>query len=182
MAKRPRSPRFLPAEQADFFRYLCERYARPATIIPSARALLGAVTDCCALFPEYGDADLADPALAGRLPALRQALLAFLQVHLEMEFYQWRYSMTWTHLGLAGFDVYVGARERGPTAQQWCDGLSDLELVFEAVDCLGTAEYRVHKYRDARHWRCPSLLEWCRLPPDEEAVLLAELDAEPPEE
>ena len=70
----------------------------------------------------------------------------------------------------------------GPTAQQWCDGLSDLELVFEAVDCLVTAEGRVHKYREARHWRCPSLLEGSRLPPEEEAVLVAELDAEPPEQ
>jgi hypothetical protein len=175
MAKRPRSPRFLPADQADFFRYLCEKYAKPAAIIPSARALLGAVTDCCALFPQYGDADLADPALAGRLSALRRELLSFLQVHLETDFYQWRYSMAWTELALAGFDVRVGARERGPTAEQWCAGLSNLEVLFEAVTCLVTAEGRVRDYRDARHWRCPALLERCRLPAEKEALLLAEL-------
>jgi len=181
VAKLPRSPRSLPAGQAFFFRYLCETYAEPATIIPSARALLAALADCCAVFPEDGDADLTEPALAGRLSALRQELLAFLDAHLDTDHRRWRYSTAWTELALAGYLTPGGARERGPTAQQWCDSLSDLEVVFEAVDCLVTAESRVRKYRDARHWRCPALLERCRLSAEEEAVLVAELDAEPPE-
>jgi len=177
MAKRPKSPRFVPTEQADLFRFLCEEYAKPAMIIPSARALLGAFAACCACFPEEGQADLGDPDIAGRLPALRQELLAFLEVHLETEFYEWRYSMAWTELALARFDVRVGARERGPTAQQWCDGLSELELVFEAVGCLFSAHIRVQDWLLWLDKRESGLELWesVRLPEEEEETLLAEL-------
>jgi len=183
VAKLARSPRFLPAQQADFFRYLCEEYADPAGLLPSARALRAALADCCAVFPEDGDADLAGPALAGQLPVLRQELLSFLETNLKREFYQWRYSMAWTDLGLAGFDVRVGARERGPTAQEWCAGLSDLEVVFEAVDCLVTAHSRVLDWLGCLDLLGSGCDMWksVELPAEEEEVLLAQLDADTPE-
>jgi hypothetical protein len=89
--------------------------------------------------------------------------------------------MAWTGLAQAGFDVRVGARERGPTAQQWCAGLSDIELVFEAVECLFGAYCRVREWREWLYLRGSGLEIWedVRLPSEEEeAVLLAELGAD----
>lgn len=183
VAKRPRSPWSLPAGQSFFLHYLCEQYAEPGAIIPSARALLAALAECCAVFPEYEEADLAAPALASRLWALRQELLAFLDAHLDTDHRSWRYSMAWTELALAGFGARLGQRERGPTAQQWCEGLSDLEVVFETADCLVRAEGRAQSWRYWLYLRGSGreLWESVRLPEEEEAILLAELGADTPE-
>ena len=180
-ARLPKSPQFVPTEQVNLFRLLCEEYAKPAMIIPSARALLGAFAACCACFPESRQADLADPAVVGRLPRLRQELRAFLDAHWEKDGRYWRQSMAWTDLALAGFAVPVGARDREP-AQQWCAGLSELEVLFEAADCLVNADGRLRRWRAWLHLRGSGLEVWesARLPAEEEAVLLAELDAQGP--
>jgi len=160
-----------------FFRYLCEDLAEPGRLLPSARRLLSAFTACCVHLPDEGDADLLDSFFVARLPALREELEAFLQTHLDADGRRWKHSLAWTELALAGYSVSLGQRERGPTAAKWCAGLSDLELVFEAVDCLFTAHMCVQDWLLWLDKRESGLDLWesVRLPEEEENVLVAEL-------
>lgn len=160
-----------------FFRHICEDLTRPGRLLPSARRLLSAFTACCVHLPDEGDADLLDSFFVARLPALREELEAFLQTHLDADGRRWKHSLAWTELALAGYSVSLGQRERGPTAAQWCAGLSDLELVFEAAGCLFTAHVRVQDWLLWLDKRDSGLDLWesVRLPEGEEDVLAAEL-------
>ena len=175
----PRSTRFVPAQQAACFQLMVSEYGAPGRLLPSSRGLFRAFAACAEAFPPYEEADLRHPAVASLLPALRAELTAFLHEKLEAKAPWFDRSGTWTDLACAGFrGVQVGMRKRGPTAQEWCAGLSDLETVFEAADCLDRSAICVERWLDLRDCPLRILRETSQLPAVDEAVLMAELGAD----
>ena len=170
----PGSQRLVPALHAEGLQYLAAEHAT----LPSARALHRAFAACCDAFPDGRDANLADPAVASLIPAVRAELVIFLRAHLGTDRGDWNRSTAWMHLTQAGIpNPYHGVRERGPTAEQWCAGLSSVEVLFEASACLLRARIRLDRWRDTRESTNDAVREAVRLPAEEEAVLLAEVGA-----
>ena len=171
---RPGSQHVIPAVHAEVLQYLAAEHAT----LPSARALHRAFAACCDAFPDGRDANLADPAVASLIPAVRAELVIFLRAHLGTDRGDWNRSTAWMHLTQAGIpNPYHGVRERGPTAEQWCAGLSSVEVLFEASACLLRARIRLDRWRDTRESTNDAVREAVRLPAEEEAVLLAEVGA-----
>ena len=109
---------------------------------------------------------------------MRAELVIFLRAHLGTDRGDWNRSTAWMHLTQAGIpNPYHGVRERGPTAEQWCAGLSSVEVLFEASACLLRARIRLDRWRDTRESTNDAVREAVRLPAEEEAVLLAEVGA-----
>ena len=172
----PQSDQVVPAVHARMFQQLAAEQAKPGALLPSARALHSVFAACCQGFPESGDADLADPGIASLIPALREELTAFLQAHLDDGRGDWHHSTAWMDMADAGLpNPYRGARVRGPTAEDWCAGLSDLETVYDAADCLAPAAIRAEHWWEMRDSSCTAVREAVRLPAEEEAALLAEM-------
>ena len=171
---RPGSQHVIPAVHAEVLQYLAAEHAT----LPSARALHRAFAACCDAFPDGRDANLADPAVASLIPAVCAELVSFLRAHLGTDRGDWNRSTAWMHLTQAGIpNPYHGVRERGPTAEQWCAGLSSVEVLFEASACLLRARIRLDRWRDTRESTNDAVREAVRLPAEEEAVLLAEVGA-----
>jgi len=177
-------PYRLPLKEADLFPFLAEGWARPGRMLPSARPLLAAFTAYCSTFPKDREPDLRHPHLARVMAPLRVELATFLREHWEADHGRWRESSTWLELALAGFpDVRSGMRERGPNPEAWCAGLTDMEVLFEGVECLCSAHRRVLDWLMLLDKRGSGGELWqsVALPGEEEAVLLAELDVDSPE-
>ena len=171
---RPGSQHVIPAVHAEVLQYQAAEHAT----LPSARALHRAFAACCDAFPDGRDANLADPAVASLIPAVRAELVIFLWAHLGTDRGYWSRSTAWMHLTQAGIpNPYHGVRERGPTAEEWCAGLSPVEVLFEAAACLLGAAIRVDHWREMRDSTDEAVREAVRLPAEEEAVLLAEVGA-----
>ena len=150
-------------------------------LLPSARGLYIGFSACCSAFPEGCDVGLAEPAIAALIPAVRKELTTFLRAHLDTDHRHWDKSCAWIHLSQVGVPhPYLGARERGPSAEEWCAGLSDLEAVFEAQDCLVQTAIRVTDWHHLRNSDHELVREGVRLPAEEEAALLAEIAAQAP--
>ncbi len=172
----PSADRPGPAAAAAMFGLVRGMCAGPGVLLPSARGLYAAFSAFCSALPQGRDIDLAESRIAAFIPALRRELVTFLREHLGTERERWDRSTAWMHLSQIGIaHPYLGARERGPTAEQWCAGLSRLEVVFEAETCLVQAFVRVNDWRHLRNSDHELVRESAALPPEEEAVLLAEI-------
>lgn len=178
----PRSHRLVPEQQAAFFQLLISEYGAPGLLLPSSRALFGAFAACASAFAAHGDANLQHPAVAALLPALRAELVSFLQEKLGTKAYWWERSWAWTDLACAGVrGARSDLRQRGPTAEEWCARLSDLETVFEAADCLLTSAMHVERWLECGDSRLRVVRESAQLPAEEAALLVAELGADTPQ-
>jgi hypothetical protein len=175
-AQPKRQPDWLvPVLEAEVFRLLVGDYGRPGMLLPSARPLHRALAACLAVSPPGRQMDLTQPTIASLLPALRAELETFLGSHLGSDRGHWSTSCAWISLQQAGFpNPYLGARQRGPTAEEWCAALSDMETLFEAMDCIIQAGVRAESWWRMHDAREEAVREAVRLSAEEEAGLLAE--------
>jgi hypothetical protein len=171
-----RQPDWLvPVLEAEVFRLLVAEYARPGMLLPSARPLHRAVAACLSVSPPDREMDLTQPTIASLVPEVRAELATFLRSHLGTDRGHWNTSCAWISLKQAGFpNPYLGGRQRGPTAEEWCAALSDMETLFEAMDCLMQAGVRAESWWRMHDSRDEGVRKAVRLPAEEEAALLAE--------
>ncbi len=171
----PPARTILPEKRVLMCKVLSAGFHRPGAMPLCSHPLRKAFAACCQVFPERRDVDVSDPPIASLIADLRAELAAFLRSPLAVDGHWWNTSYARSVMAEWGCgNGPAQGQPRGPCPEAWCASLSDLEVLFDAYECLVLVLTRVEQWWRRRCHGADSAREEAGLSAEEEAALLAE--------